>query len=137
MVEATGLVIGAGDVEGQAVLEDHPVAIGRLQRLVNALEGLAKVMRRAHPDRVISVDATADASEASARIERRDLEEAVGNLMDNACKFGREQVEVLLSLDRSERHRPEVVVVVHDLNFASCHADHIVAMREGRSNFRT
>ncbi|MEW9612846.1 ABC transporter ATP-binding protein [Shinella sp. S4-D37] len=25
-----------------------------------------------------------------------------------------------------------VVVVLHDINFASCHADHIIAMREGR-----
>lgn len=88
--------------------------VGAKANVLPSLEGLAKVMRRAHPDRAISVETDPAAIHATARIERRDLEEAIGNLMDNACKFGREQVEVELGFDDADRYRPLVVIKVHD-----------------------
>lgn len=45
----------------------------------------------------------------------------------------RHAVAMMRQLRRAARELGKtVVVVLHDLNFASCHADHIVAMREGR-----
>ncbi len=88
--------------------------VGAKAMVLHSLEALAKVIGRAHPDRVISLETIVDAAGVAARIERRDLEEVVGNIMDNACKFGREQVDVHLRLDGTDRYRPMVVIAVND-----------------------
>ncbi|WP_237154985.1 ATP-binding protein [Oryzibacter oryziterrae] len=85
--------------------------MGTTAEVARSLESLAKVLRRAYPNRAISVTA---AEGVKARIERRDLEEVVGNLMDNACKYGREQVSVHLEAGPSDRDRPMVRIVVED-----------------------
>ena len=57
------------------------------------LEDLARVLRRIHAERGVVVAVTS-APSLYFRGERQDLEEMVGNLMDNACKWGRSQVAV-------------------------------------------
>jgi signal transduction histidine kinase len=47
------------------------------------------------------------------RGERQDLEEMVGNLIDNACKWAHSRVDVQVTLGRDE-HRPRIVVAVED-----------------------
>lgn len=87
--------------------------VGAVAEVQRSLDGLVRVLRRAYPDRVISLDPIED-EQLRARIERRDLEELVGNLMDNACKYGREQVLVTVVVDDKDRDRPMVEILVED-----------------------
>jgi len=87
--------------------------VGAVADVRHSLEGLIRVLSRAYPDRSLYLDAPG-VGHPKARIERRDLEELIGNLMDNACKYGREQVRIALSVDRADRDRPLVVICVED-----------------------
>jgi signal transduction histidine kinase len=56
-------------------------------------EGLARTMRRLHADRGLTIDVRV-APEHSVRCQREDLDEMLGNLLDNACKWGRSRVVI-------------------------------------------
>jgi signal transduction histidine kinase len=62
---------------------------------------LTRVMRKIHPDVAISFQRP-DPSLPWFRGDEADLEEMAGNLLDNACKWSKGQVEVRLSSERSE-----------------------------------
>lgn len=106
--------------------------VGAKADVARSVESLARVMRRAHPDRVISVEIAAEADGCAARIEKRDLEEAIGNLMDNACKYGSEQIEVRVWLDRRERDEPCVVLSIRDDGPGLPAADFAIALGRGK-----
>jgi signal transduction histidine kinase len=59
-------------------------------------EGLARTMRRIHADRRLVIDVRVDPSHV-AGVQREDLDEMLGNLIDNACKCTRTQVVVSCS----------------------------------------
>lgn len=61
-------------------------------------EGLARALRRLHADRGIAVDVRVSAAE-SVRVQREDLDEMLGNLLDNACKWARSRVVISASRD--------------------------------------
>jgi signal transduction histidine kinase len=50
-------------------------------------------MRRLHADRGLTIDVRV-APEHSVRCQREDLDEMLGNLLDNACKWGRSRVVI-------------------------------------------
>jgi len=54
---------------------------------------LARTMEKIHRDKAVTVQVHADV-EAKFRGERPDLEEMIGNLVDNACKWARSRVVV-------------------------------------------
>lgn len=54
-------------------------------------EGLGRTLQRLHADRGISI-AIAVASDRVVRCQREDLDEMLGNLLDNACKWARSRV---------------------------------------------
>ncbi|BBE72037.1 sensor histidine kinase [Oharaeibacter diazotrophicus] len=88
--------------------------VGAAADLGRSLEGLANVLRRAHADRAVDIVVTAPPA-LRARIERRDLEDVVGNLMDNACKYGRGRVRVAARGETDAlAARPMVTVTVED-----------------------
>jgi signal transduction histidine kinase len=70
--------------------------------------GLARALEHLYADRalVITVDAPPD---ATARVPVEDLEEMLGNLLDNACKWARSRVSVTAALQQSS-----VVIDVDD-----------------------
>lgn len=42
-------------------------------------------------------------------------------------------VDIMMTLKQlAEKHNKAVVIVIHDINFASCYSDYIVAMKQGR-----
>jgi signal transduction histidine kinase len=57
---------------------------------------LARTLEKIYSDRGIEIEMTAT-PDVSFRGERQDLEEMTGNLLDNACKFGRTAVRVALT----------------------------------------
>lgn len=71
-------------------------------------EALARTMRQLHADRGLTIDVNV-AAEESIRGRREDLDEMLGNLLDNACKWARSRVRVESSLVDGN-----VVIVVDD-----------------------
>lgn len=63
-----------------------------------SVEGLVRTMRRLHAGRELTIDA--DVSPAhEIRGRREDLDEMLGNLLDNACKWARSRVAISSSID--------------------------------------
>jgi signal transduction histidine kinase len=56
-------------------------------------EGLARTMARLHADRGLTVDVNVPSAHV-ARVQREDLEEMLGNLIDNACTWARSRVAI-------------------------------------------
>jgi signal transduction histidine kinase len=70
--------------------------IGTVTEVGPVVEALRRTMEKIHRDRGIAIEVAA-VSQARFRGERQDLEEMVGNLVDNACKWAdsRAFIEVL------------------------------------------
>jgi len=58
------------------------------------LDGLVRVMQRIHADRELELVVTPSGQAIDFRGEEQDLQEMLGNLLDNACKWARQRVEV-------------------------------------------
>ena len=71
-------------------------------------DGLARTLQRLFADRQLTIDVRVPA-ELTVRMQREDLDEVLGNLLENACKWARSKVVV----DAVEE-RPIVVVTVDD-----------------------
>jgi signal transduction histidine kinase len=67
--------------------------IGTVTDVRSALTALARTMQKMHLDRGIAIDLDA-AEDAKFRGERQDLEEMLGNLVDNACKWAQSRVAI-------------------------------------------
>jgi signal transduction histidine kinase len=66
-----------------------------------SVEGLVRTMRRLHAERELRIDA--DVSPAhEIRGRREDLDEMLGNLLDNACKWARSRVAISSALDHAQ-----------------------------------
>jgi signal transduction histidine kinase len=73
--------------------------IGTVTEVAPAIEALRRTMEKIHRGRGIVIDVEADAT-AKFRGERQDLEEMVGNLVDNACKWAESRVFVEVLVER-------------------------------------
>ncbi|MBC9072377.1 sensor histidine kinase [Thauera sp. CAU 1555] len=62
--------------------------------LCPVIEGLLRVMERVHAGRGIRLRLVDCPADSFFRGEEQDLQEMLGNLLDNACKWARSQVEV-------------------------------------------
>ncbi|MCL4745974.1 MAG: sensor histidine kinase [Burkholderiaceae bacterium] len=67
---------------------------GTRTALAPVLEGLVRVMRRVHADRAIEVVVRAPATPVVFLGDEQDLQEMLGNLLDNACKWAASRVEI-------------------------------------------
>ena len=56
-------------------------------------DGLARALLRLHADRHLSIDVRVPSTH-TARVQREDLDEMLGNLVDNACKWARTRIAV-------------------------------------------
>jgi signal transduction histidine kinase len=79
--------------------------------LLVSAEGLARTLQRLYAERgiTIQVDVPPD---LTVRVQREDLDEILGNLLDNACKWGRSQVAIASS--QTGQTGAGVVVTVDD-----------------------
>jgi signal transduction histidine kinase len=66
---------------------------GARSSVAESVGGLARTLLRLHADRGIAIDVDVPAGH-SVRCQREDLDEMLGNLLDNACKWGKSRVTV-------------------------------------------
>jgi signal transduction histidine kinase len=66
---------------------------GARSQVKESADGLARALLRLHADRTIAIDVRVAPSQ-TARVQREDLDEMLGNLLDNACKWTRTRVVV-------------------------------------------
>jgi signal transduction histidine kinase len=81
---------------------------GARSHVLTSADALARTMMTLHAERRVAV--SVDVShEHFTRVQREDLEEMLGNLVDNACKWAATRVEV-----RSRRHQDAIELIVDD-----------------------
>ena len=66
--------------------------------VIPVLDGLIRVMRRIHVEQNIELSLTPGSTAPIFRGEEQDLQEMLGNLLDNACKWAAHRVEVSLAV---------------------------------------
>ncbi len=76
--------------------------------VVTSVEGLARTLQRLYADRGLAIDVDV-APDLVVRAQRQDLDEMLGNLLDNACKWARSHVVITSAL--RDGH---IVVIVDD-----------------------
>ncbi|MFT5540416.1 MAG: signal transduction histidine kinase [Alphaproteobacteria bacterium] len=81
--------------------------IGQRTETGPVIAALARTLRRMHVDRKIMIDTLSD--DFAFRGDAQDLEEMLGNLMDNACKWARQRVAITA---RAEGGR--LIIIVED-----------------------
>jgi signal transduction histidine kinase len=74
--------------------------IGTVTEVTPVIEALRRTMEKIHRDRGIAIEVEADAA-AKFRGERQDIEEMVGNLVDNACKWAEQRVFIEVLVERA------------------------------------
>jgi signal transduction histidine kinase len=79
----------------RARLAARHATVGTVTEVMPVVTALARTMEKIHHDRGIAIEVEAPAA-ASFRGERQDLEEMIGNLVDNACKWAKERVGIEL-----------------------------------------
>ena len=88
--------------------------VGSVTDIVPIVTALTRTMEKIHQGRGIAIDLDAPA-EVRFRGERQDLEEMVGNLVDNACKWAQMRVSVEVVAERPDGAAPAAVrITVED-----------------------
>jgi signal transduction histidine kinase len=98
----------------RARLAARPTVLGTLVDVPPVVTALARTMEKLHRDREIAIAVDVPAR-ARFRGEQQDLEEMVGNLVDNACKWARSRVAVeVVTEDAAADSKSKVRVIVDD-----------------------
>ena len=77
-------------------------------KVQDSVEGLVRALERLHADRHLAFELNLDPS-AAARGQSFDIDEMLGNVLDNACRWARSRVLVTASIDG-----PNVLVAIED-----------------------
>ena len=89
-------------------------AVTTLTEVTPVVDALHRTMEKIHRERDIEIEVQADAP-ATFRGEQQDLEEMIGNLVDNACKWAQSKVLIEVMLERrADSAEPMVRIVVDD-----------------------
>lgn len=73
--------------------------VGTITEVAPTIEALRRTMEKIHRERSVTIETKIDA-QAKFRGERQDLEEMVGNLVDNACKWAASRVFIEVRMER-------------------------------------
>jgi signal transduction histidine kinase len=87
--------------------------VGSITDVSPVVHALARTMEKTHHDKDISI--TLDVPKKGRfRGERQDLEEMVGNLVDNACKWAKSKVAIEVLYERTAPNRDTLRIIVDD-----------------------
>ncbi|MFA6266592.1 MAG: sensor histidine kinase [Pseudolabrys sp.] len=93
----------------RARLAARASVVGSVTDVTPVIEALARTMEKIYRDRAIIID-TQMTEPARFRGERADLEEMIGNLVDNACKWAASRVSVEVLRQRRDASSDEQIV---------------------------
>jgi signal transduction histidine kinase len=82
--------------------------LGARSSISESVDALIRTLQRLHADRGLTIDARVSPSHA-LRVQREDLDEMLGNLLDNACKWAKSRITV-----GSMVSGPRIVITVDD-----------------------
>ncbi|MDI1343559.1 MAG: ATP-binding protein, partial [Pseudolabrys sp.] len=85
----------------RARLAARLTVIGTVTDVTPVVTALARTMEKIHRDRAITIEVRADDA-LRFRGERADLEEMIGNLVDNACKWAASRVTIEVLRERRD-----------------------------------
>ncbi|MCA6126262.1 sensor histidine kinase [Bradyrhizobium sp. WSM 1704] len=107
--------------------------VSTITEVAPAIEALRRTMEKIHRDRDLSIEAKADPA-ARFRGERQDLEEMVGNLVDNACKWAASRVFIEVSVEppKEAGAGPRLHIVVDDDGRGLSEAERAQVSRRGQ-----
>jgi signal transduction histidine kinase len=117
----------------RARLAARLTVVGSVTNVADVVEALARTMEKIHRSRGVAIDVRAD-KKARFRGERPDLEEMVGNLIDNACKWASSRVAIEVTRDHPDAAagRELVRIVVDDDGRGLSAAEREQVARRGR-----
>jgi signal transduction histidine kinase len=92
----------------RARLAARVAVVGSITDIVPVVQALARTLEKTHHNKGIAMDLDLP-PEARFRGERQDLEEMVGNLVDNACKWANSRVSIEVLLEPAGGHARIVV----------------------------
>jgi signal transduction histidine kinase len=87
--------------------------VGTITEVHPVVTALARTLEKLYRDRGIAIDLNAP-PDARFQGELQDLEEMVGNLVDNACKWARSRVSIEVTSARTDQRKQVVHIVVDD-----------------------
>jgi signal transduction histidine kinase len=90
-------------------------AIGRSTDVLTTAEAIGRALGRIYKDRELALNIDCP-PEIKFQGEKQDLEEMLGNVMDNACKWAKSEVRVAIQLQREATGstRPKLIISVDD-----------------------
>ena len=98
----------------RARIAARATVVSSVTEVTPVVTALARTMEKIHRDRHIAIDIETPAA-TRFRGEKQDLEEMVGNLVDNACKWAQSRVAVEVMPERADATQvPTLRVVVDD-----------------------
>jgi signal transduction histidine kinase len=99
----------------RAHLAARVTVVGSITEVAPVVKALARTMEKIHREKTLAIEVQAD-DQARFRGERPDLEEMIGNLVDNACKWASSRVMIEVVRERPDpaTAREVVRVVVDD-----------------------
>src|SRR5665811_2125571 len=99
----------------RAHLAARLTVVGSITEVAPVVTALARTMEKIHREKNVAIEVHADV-EARFRGERPDLEEMIGNLVDNACKWASARVAIDVVRERPDPSRAGQVlrIVVDD-----------------------
>jgi signal transduction histidine kinase len=82
--------------------------LGARSSVAESASALARTLLRLHADRGVSIDVNVS-TDHTVRVQREDLDEMLGNLLDNACKWAKSRVSITSSIDAAT-----IVITIDD-----------------------
>ncbi|UCH74246.1 MAG: hypothetical protein JSU82_18425 [Rhodospirillales bacterium] len=101
--------------------------LGARTPVVQVIRDLRRTLMRIYADRPVEISIEEDGEPVSFRGEQQDLEEMIGNLLDNACKYAANQVKVVTA-----RRGGQLAITIDDDGAGLTAAQHGVAIGRGR-----
>jgi signal transduction histidine kinase len=119
----------------RARLATRSTVFGAVTDVRPVVSALARTMQKLHSGRDIAVQIEAP-EEGRFRGEPQDLEEMVGNLVDNAFKWAQSRVRIAVTVERrqgnSEAHRVHIIVEDDGSGLSPAEREQVVARRGSR-----
>ena len=96
----------------QARASASGAASGARAAVAESAEGLARTLPRLYADRQLAIDVHVDPAHV-VRVQREDLDEMLGNLLENACKWARSRI-VIESTPGNVESGSRILITVDD-----------------------